>query len=225
MASQITTQGSDGDKAIEMINSHFARQFSIGSQWQKIRVGIRLSCNNSPGATLTGNPELFVGLSHGTSSVFGDAQVSHSVGLISSGSWTWTSAQDGYFGTVTFRGCVKTGSSMTYFGSADNCNCINASGSGRSMFFVDLERNPTNTYLSCSSFNRSNTTINDINQTEFFFYLEQDVPSEGFHSYNSNFAFLPIDENTNGGLDSICVSWDRTVPRIVINDIAIYKFY
>jgi hypothetical protein len=227
MASQIITWGVDNDKAVQMINSHFARSFSIGSNWQKIRVATRISgADPLVGSNLTGTPRLFIGLSHSTSSVFGDSVVEHAVGVIQTGATvTWGIP---YY-QMSFTPCCKTGSLLTTFGSSGTtilfatASVVSAS-STRTLIFVDLERNAPNTYLTCSLVYNGFATPLDFTQTQFFYYGEQSGnPGAGNHNYTT-LGYIPIDETGNGTLDSINISWDRTIPKIIVNDIAIYKF-
>jgi hypothetical protein len=227
MASQIINWGVENDKAVQMINSHFARSFSIGSNWQKIRVATRISgADPLVGVHLTGTPRLFIGLSHSTSSVFGDSLVEHAVGVIQTESTaTWSTP---YY-MWGFTPCCKTGSILTTFGSSattflfSTASVVSAS-STRTLLFVDLERNAPNTYLTCSLVYNNNGTTPDFTQTQFFYYGEQTGnPGANMHAYTT-LGYIPITEAGNGTLDSINISWDRTVPKLIVSDIAIYKF-
>lgn len=235
MASQITYVGPTNEKAIELINSHFARSFSIGTDWNKLRVAIRYTGTKSPGLGLTGTPRLFVGVCHGTSSVFGDSYVSHSVGMITdSATWGYQTGNPPYYYGMFPRGCQKSGSALrTSVTATDNLNqsvlptVIENSGSINSLMFVDVDKNNTSNAISCSVLQRtSNNQATTYTRTDLYFYAEQSVPSVSNHIYYTAeqlSAKFPRNENLYGELDSICVSWDRTVPRINILDIVIHK--
>jgi hypothetical protein len=235
MASQITYVGPTNEKAVELINSHFARSFSIGTNWNKLRVAIRLTGTRTPALTLTGTPRFFVGVCHGTSSVYGDSYVSHSVGVISTSStWGYQAGTPPYYYSLAPCGCQISESSLqTSPTSVDNINqsvlptVTENSGSVQSLMFVDLDKNNTSNSISCSVFHRvANIEATTYTRTEFYFYAEQTVPALTNYSYitsNQLGAKFPRDEGLYGELDSVCVSWDRTVPRINILDIAVYK--
>lgn len=235
MASQITYVGAGNEKAIELINSHFARSFSIGTDWNKLRVAIRYTLTKSPNLTLTGTPRWFVGLSHGTSSVFGDSYVSHSVGMVStSANWGFQIDSQPYYYSMGFTGCVKSGSVLqvgtnTVDSAAQSVlsSVIESSGSVQSLLFVDMDKNFTSNSISCSIFYRTtNVQSTTYTREQFYFYAEQTVPSLTNYMYTGYLGLgsaFRINESLYGTLDSICVSWDRTVPRINILDLAIYK--
>ena len=224
MASQIITWGLDGDKGVELINSHFARTFAIDNTWTNLRVGCRLSFKESASYTFTGTTTFFMGLCHGTSSVFGDSYVSNSIGMISVTNGWPSDAGNGYVTVNRWIIGVASGSNnVVTYGNTSGKASVTASC--RDPFMIDFSRtaSATGSIINCSLFTHYYGGLTDCNQSTFYQLLEQSTPSFGNNYYYSVVASPIIYENTNGILDSVCVSWNRTYPSAVINDIAVYR--
>jgi len=227
MASQIINWGLDGDKAIEMVNSHFARSLSIGNDWQKLRVGLRLSFKESSSIDVAAPSTFFFGLSHGSSSVFGDSHVSHSVGAI-----TWNDGwSDTGTGLVSNRWgiAVRSGSApSTIYGNSGGH--FSVTQSCRDPHFIDFVRtsSATGSIIHCSLYYHYYGELTDCNQSTFYHLMENDSVDDvsfGAQGYVSNVGdTIIIREDLYGTLDSVCVSWNKSYPTAVINDIAVYKF-
>ena len=249
MSSLIQTFISTGpsEQVIQMASSSFARTMTIGTDWKKIRVACRIGANgtnNSPVNPTTGNPTLFIGVCSGTSSIFTGAlkaYTSHSVGLMTSGSqWGYgASGQAQYtLSSSYYIACAKTGSTLTTFGpgrkgigggTIDGSLALSRSAiafKGRTALFVDLEKNATSTYVteSICYWSVQGSPI-DLSSSQFIYYSQAvGDPLITGHTHTGSW-YIPIDETTNGVLDSVNFSWNLNSPKIVIADLLVHRFF
>src|SRR5437870_4036952 len=86
------------DNRARLTNSNIARLWGsdVGTTWTKIRIGCRISIEDS-GANVTGTPRLAIGVCSGTSNIFMDATTTHFAGIVSTASfWNRITGPVGY---------------------------------------------------------------------------------------------------------------------------------
>lgn len=244
MASIIISSTESGSailaQRVQMANSRFARTMQVGSSWTTIRVGIRYSYENDPGLTPV-LPGMFVGLSAGTASVYGDSSSIQAVGLRSTSSgYTMTRGTIGgdfYLGTMAHRLVRRSASVETYAppGTSGSFNLGSAflTGSYQTAFYADFTKTVNGVgdpVISASLYTRTVTPAtsgtSSVEANAFYFAMEQPnltlanapLPNHRFFGMGA----VLYNEDC-GSLDSVNVSWDRTRPVMQISDIAVYK--
>lgn len=214
------------DNRIQLSNSHFARAHGVSS-WSKLRIALRFSMNDS-GANLTSTPVFAVGLCSGTSNIYGDASVTHFVGLLPI-SATWTRLTSALcYATNASGGDVtptkKIGSTETH-GTAIGSQTVQIPAdvtiAMRWMWFVDILKGTPNYTLSYFAVT-SRSTATDVSVADFLTQANLGSPSFAGHG-NSGTQTIAVDEATNGTLDCVNISWDRVTPEIELSDLAVVK--
>lgn len=225
MASSILLRniGGTDDKRIVLSNSQFARVMDIGTTWTRVRVGIRF-CVRDTGGSLASTPRLFVGLSSGTSNLFGDATTQHALGVWTANpSWVRATSPTRYllgnnpsWNSVKRVGTTNTTSSTglpseTYILSTPETG-------GRGVQFVDITKGSPN--FTIGAFQRFQFSGGiDVSLTEFLTQMEVASPSLTDHQF-TNASTLAVDEAVDGFFNAVHVYWDRSTPEIEISDLA-----
>lgn len=208
-----------------LANSHFARSISFAAGWTTLRVGLRLHMRNI-GTDITGTPRFAFGLCSGTSNIFGDASVTHFVGALSSAaSWTYgTGTPNYYYDPSQMVPAKKVGSTLTTgatFGQSVFAASAAVGGSERrAMMFVDITTGSPNYTLKLWA--SGTATIPDQSNATFLAQMENNPPSLANYTYSAG-KTIAVNEGTDGTLNAINVSWDRTTPVIEICDIAVAR--
>ena len=226
------TIGGTEDRRFTLDSTDAARAISIGSNWSRIRVGCRLSFQDS-GGNIAGTPRLYVGmLSNPTANLSNGplgGSTSHFVGLIANTvNWVRTG------GTPTYY-TVNTGG---WFGKKIGGAITTVAGVGVSAVFVAM---PTlrRTALFVDIIKGSpNFTIRfALNQGLPVDWISEDhvkvamrlsdstvintyATSVGYTGYNTgSVGSLAVDEGVNGALNAVCVGWDRVNPVCYVSEV------
>lgn len=222
MASTIVSRtiSAANENAISMVNSQFARTLTIGTTWNVIRVGLRLHMGTT-GADLTGTPRFFVGLSKGTTNIFGDSTTDHAVGMVSAAA-TWTNGGTYYYDGSLFKPAKRVSTTLTVgttFGQSVIASP--ATSANRCLCFIDITKGSPN--FSFKHFCQATATTTDVSVATFMAQMEASTPSLAQHTYYGP-QTLAVDESVDGYLDSVCVAWDRAALAIEICDLAVTRF-
>lgn len=226
MATQtlLRTVSSVDDVRAVLSNSTLRRLLSIGSTWNKIRVGVRLIVNGS--AAVVGTPRFAMGVCSGTANPFnnGSASTDHFVGAatkfatwgysgnifyINGGTADWLPTKR--VGTTTTEGTTLVGSLVLPSVTLAKRWCL----------FLDIEKGSPNHTL--QAFYTNNTLAADTSKETFLSTVEVEACSLTHHAFGTA-RTLAVDEGTDGALNAVNISWDRTSPTIEICDIALVRF-
>lgn len=220
------------DNRIRLSNSNAARLWSsdIGTSWTHIRIGCRLSIEDT-GANLTATPQFFFGICSGTSNLFLDATTTHWAGIRSKDpSWLRAAGPPASysFANATINpvaakkvGATITDTASTAYAAVHAADCTTAN---RVALFLDITKGTPWVF---NVFAKQNANAGDV---DIGLYLSQIVLSTPvITDHNSSSAIggtmtLTIDEATNGFFNAVNFGWDRVSPAIEISDIAIVKF-
>ncbi len=215
------------DKRIQLSNSNFARTWSstLGTNWTKLRVALRVIMTNNAGASIAGSPVFAVGVCAGTNNIFQDLTCSNWVGVVTTEA-TWAFAGTGtniYFQSLNANAATKVGALMTTGAVMTTALHIKADPSAlnRSLLFVDITKG-VGTNITVGAFMRTASNVADVSYDTFLERAEVAVPVEAFHAFVTPVA-VPVDEAANGYLNSVNVAWGITTPHIHICDVAIVK--
>lgn len=217
--------------AVKVLGASFARTLKIPANWTKLRVGMRVLWtqpiaipNNA--SLLTGPPLFAVGLCHGTTHIFGDPTADHFVGVVSDGNWT-SETSEYLYDFITLKGAVKVGASTT-LSSTLNTGGLGQFGQGTNAawaptpqnYFVDITKGSPN--FTINTFYISNGQVCGAqSRATFLADVVLASPAEAGQAFGASPASMAVNEGTNGALDSVCVSWNRSDFWPEICDLAI----
>lgn len=210
------------ETAVQLTNAAFARQCSIPSGWNTIRVGVRAHWTNNGGAGLASTPRFGLGFCKGVTNILGGATCDHFVGVISTQA-SWTN-QVTFFGGNTMAPAKKVGTTLTvgsnYAGIAVMPNKADSATADREVFFVDILKGSPN--YTISLFCGNSGTLTDISSASFLSQMQLASPSLGSHASAGSLA-IAVDEAANGVLDAVNVWWDHADSLCEICDIAVVR--
>lgn len=229
--------GSNTDNVLSISNEQITRKLSIGSDWNRLRIGIRFSISTSYGGSSTVlNPVFAFGLCAGTSSVVYGSTTPHFLGYMTDITKTWTrtnSAGNQYRNENASASyyAQKTGSTIVPF-AYSQIYVQNHTGSRANRFlqFIEFTKSGSGedpgmwelTYQSCSYKNSS--TSNDWSSDSFYGSIMVDTSSfSDFHAFEKK-IYVPVSESVYGYLDTILIYWNKTDVNMEISDVAAYKF-
>lgn len=231
---KLRTISSIDDKRARLSNSNFARLWSndLGTNWTKIRVGGRISIDDT-GTTITSTPVLAIGICSGTSNIFMDATTTHWAGVVSNGAnWPNASANantgfyeiggnwpfsvtSGFYVAKRIGSTTTVGSQMTGDFQFIMANTVKATA-----FMLDITKGSPNFTYALLWADQTGTA--HVTSDTLLAQLPLASPSISSHGYTGNFT-QAIDEATNGYFNAVNISWDRTSPAIEISDIAVVR--
>lgn len=210
------------DKRIKLANAQFARPFDVGT-WSKIRVFCRMSINDNA-IMGVGNTIMMFGLCSGTTNLPGDATTQHAVGLGTNS--TWTSSSASYYSAVGIF-LSRIGTTLSFDLGGGSAGTIgfgrNDAGIQRGLYFLDITKGSPNWTFHYFTRNGS-TAVVDVSYDTMMSIAEIETGmSLTGHVLGTSRSF-PVDEGTNGALNSVCMWWPRTVPVMEISDLGIVRF-
>ena len=215
------------DNRVRLINSNFARLWStdVGTSWTKIRIGCRISIEDS-GANLASTPRFYFGVCSGTSNIVMDSTTTHWVGLRTiDPSWVRVAGPPAYYrmDDATSAPTFSKRVSATFTDSTQQGNDVyvyDCTTSNRSVIFLDITKGSPNFTL--LMFNRQTTTASDVDSATYLAQLALSSPTIIYHAAGLA-RTIATDEGANGSFTAVNIGWDRTSPAIELSDVAVVK--
>lgn len=231
-----------GDRCIQLGNEEFVRKMTIGNNWQKLRIAVRMSIAGSADIP---DPRLQFGVCSGTTYTY----LSNScIGYIG-GRWTNSTFAAGWVansgnpyysyssGAAVSMNCTrKIGSVVTDItGSPGIQNCVVAqSATNRySVQMVDVFRSTTDStsfgtrYWTCNS----GVGTNNCDTYSFLRAIEDESISSAFAQQyigSTMGGFGPYYQNgfdPSQPMDTVSIYWNKSVPTIEIAEVCVLRFY
>lgn len=216
MASTITTVS--GDKRILLTNSGFARPIYIGTNWTKIRIGMRV-CQTDAGADLSGTPRWAVGVSSGSTNIFGDSTVDNWIGVVTNTATPLRANIPPVTCPWSHAIAKKVGSTLTIGGTSAtlapswDTSILNA-------YFVDITKGSPN--YTVGIFGRGYDGVANVNISLANYLKELETASPSLANYTSASGTIAADEST-GTFTHVNISWNRQASQFQISDLAVIR--
>lgn len=233
------TIGGIEDRRLVLSGAQVARPLSIGNNWVRLRIAIRMAVDDTGGSvTSSGGSMLWFG-------VMSNPTVDGS-GVLTNGPWTrpaghfigmrtasatWTRSVTGPSYTIPDHMTVLTlGQSLSndYHATATTALVSAAPATIRSVWAVDFTKGATpSTWTSRLMYS---TTAADITRSTFLGALElQDATAcAAAMGITAEAAFTitgyTVNEATNGPLNAACVLWDQVTQKLRISDLTYVTF-
>jgi hypothetical protein len=212
----IRTIGGVQDERVVMSNSHWARPHGV-AVWSKLRIAFWISMRDG-GATLTSSPIFAVGLSSGSANILGDLATTHFVGMKTTGTtMPYIPGPPPLYQLYPMESGKMIGATWTAAAvwlSTSGYIMADAPAGNRCCLLIDITKGSPNFTL--NGYARINGTAGDIDEATFKAQSELNVATLTNHALG-NSGTVAVDEATDGVLDHINVSWDRTTPEIEIS--------
>jgi hypothetical protein len=213
------------DQRASLGNDQIIRQIQTSS-WNKIRVGMRMCVTSQ--STITGTPKLYIGVSNNSNAAgnngAGSRIVNHFVGALSTtASWAFTSSSPGYY-TVAFTSARRITATDTTSGSGTVLITADPT-SARCFIAVDIDKtNSAAVKIDMVGPSNAITGIPDVSLATFISQLKSDAVILDGYVKNSLTTTLSINEGVNGSLNSVNISWMKTLERLEFSDVSYHIF-
>lgn len=232
---------SDGtDKALSLDNYQATRKLSIGTDWQQICIGLTLGMYGS--GNLTGTPELTIGICNESNGFFATDKQWLGVKSVDA---TWT---EGTVGTdpddynywtvdngsgISMKWYSRIDASQAYLnqdiGTMYVPNTQYGTAIRRWPIFYEITKGSPNWALYLCQ--PKNTAFPSTNKTDLLRALETGSRS-GIISFFGGSSYLgqhgvyaaAPDEEANGDLNSVAISWNRVSTQLEVFAVAVAKF-
>jgi hypothetical protein len=223
------------DRRLCLSNATAARKLSVGSSWNRIRLGVHYAMDDT-GANITGTPRLWIGLLNNPSASAANGPfgtTSHFLGIRSRAA-TWTRAAGppvSYAALSCWESVKRVGTTNTTTAIAGTCQFVAAPSTNRWNVFVEIVKGSPNFTVQAGFWNQSVTNV-DFTKEQFERCLEAQTftgciaranQAAGATKYLGATAnAMAVDEGTDGVLNSICVAWDQSGSVFRISDVQFY---
>jgi len=217
------------DVAAVLSNSSLCRLMSIGSNWQRLRIALRLRITDS-GANVQSSPFFVVGVCAGTTHPYnnGSGLTQHFFGSYENSATYTRNAASGST-PVNYSLSANTGVSLRRIGASTGWAggplhyALRFMTETRCLYFVDIQKATGN--WSMLLHYKGSADSYDCSYEDFIDKAVLDTFSFQNHgNYAWRSANFSPNEADNGYFDAVNVSWDRSNPKIEISDLAIVRF-
>lgn len=212
------------DQRASLGNDQIVRQI-LTTSWNKIRVGVRMCVTVQ--TSITGTPKFYIGVCNNSNAAgnngAGSRVTNHFVGMLSTtASWNF-SAGPGFY-TVAFTSARRI--NATNVTSGTGSSIITATPeTARCMLAVDIDKtNPSAVAVDLVGINNTVTGTPDLSLANFIAQLKSDAIILDGYAKTSLTTSLTINEGTDGVLNSVNVSWMKTLERLEFSDVSYHIF-
>lgn len=233
--------GEHGDYAVALTGTDASRTLSIGSNWTRIRIGVRQAVSSSSAQNTTiGQPRWCIGLCSSTSSTYSSTNA-HYVGMDTNAGFLinhfgtspgyYLTSLDGGNGGATRRWVTKVGTTTTQFGSSqtDDLGAYITSGSPtRTVHYLDISKQISGTssvdpgLWTLQWYRPISPIATDWPASSFYAQLSNDTASTVVTAYIEQ--RVPVSESINGALTTVNIYWDKSDPALEVSDVAVWRF-
>ncbi len=213
------------DNRIRLINSNFARLWStdVGTTWTKIRVGCRISIEDS-GAAITGTPRFAQGICSGTSNIYLDATTTHWGGTVTNGDFGRVNDPPvRYYNAGNLFVPAKRISTTLTVGTGFYASYVSfrdTTAGQRAAMFLDITKGSPNFTFNLFS-PQSSSFATDCSLATYLAQIALTSPTITEHAFGSA-QTLAIDEVTYGYFNAINFAWDRS-SALEVSDVAVVR--
>lgn len=223
MSQQILLVGST--KRLVLSSGQAMRMPIYGNSFTKMRIGLR--CSFPGTSTITGTPQLVIGMCSGTSG-YADALTDNFVGVRSTSS-TWpifgTPGVNAYYGSIAnWKVTTKVGATITTGASSMGGLYVSAEELIRCVLVLQIEKGSPNYTMRLLAPNSTGAAQTDVSDSQLVQLMELDdtlsSPSDVVANYSTRASNNTIAADEVGGdLNSICIFWDKISVPLYIEDV------
>lgn len=198
-------------------NTQIGRTLSIGTSWNRIRIGCRIVCDPN-GNTGDFTPAIAFGMCSGTTNMFNSASTTNFLGLVFRAGIAWTLSSQIWFQSGGAPGNVskRVGTTTTTLSLGLNSWYCAGDVSWRSYILVDITKGSPNFTVGLGTYQTG--SVNDTSLSSFYDRMQgnPDPPSP----YSS--AAVAFDEIA-GSLDTVNFYWGTTNRKMEVSEILVYR--
>lgn len=209
-----------GDKRISLTGSQpMVRVMNIGSDWTKLRIGMRLAVNSS-GLNLDGATQLALGVCAGTASPYGDpVSTTHFIGWRRAVStWTYNAGPPAYFSSSGgFNLIKKVGITVTSNPGTEYAQAI-ISADPTVMQGVVIQLMKFGGTMRFWATHQAGLSFSNLTDDLLYNYVNEEsrfsdmIPSGWSWGAASGFLSVAFDEGVDGALNCLNLYWNGADP-------------
>lgn len=224
------TLGGESTKVISMANGQMVRSLSMGSSWDKIRIGFRYRINTE--YDIPGSPEFSIGLCSGTTNTFGSTTCDNFIGIMNTDTTMVLHASGDYVQSININAITKVGTTITDAGGLGTSLDVPCTET-LSVMYIDFERiNATTINVGAAYVVETGEVGVHVGLSDFLRGLEVESRTgiyqviDGFvvDTLDSFDQDVTVDEVANGNFDSINIHWPIAYAQLEIATIALQTF-
>lgn len=210
-----------GDKRIQLGSEDFVRKMTMGANWQKIRIGMRVAINDV-GAAIP-NAALVIGVCQGPYPFISSSCIDFvgaSLGVYDTNTYGRYAGPPVYFGYDYNQAIVKQGAVLTQATSSYATRYIGGAPASRMCsILVDIIKGSPN--YTATLWRPQSTPVN-VTSYELGTQLENENNPQPANVFDSpvNVAY-----SGSGLFDSVCIHWKYPAPYLEIADLTVVRYY
>lgn len=221
------TIGGTPDKRLSLGNSRGARTMAILGSWTQLRIGIRVGVTSPSTANITGTPRLVMGVLFNTDNQYGNS-AQHFLGIKTMRAiWTYRAGPPAHFfdgaGDSVRIAKVESGSETDGNVMTSVWGMPIVTEDIRFGIFLDIKKDTTwqmkMTWPSSGSGVQSDWSETDLLNAMALGDLADIATVKSDNSATAWINAPAIDEGTFGTLNSLQLSWDRSVQEMEFSDL------
>lgn len=213
------------DQRASLGNDQIIRQIQTSS-WNKIRVAMRMCVTVQ--SALTSTPKFYLGVCNNSNAAgnngAGSRITNHFVGALSTtATWNFATGSPGAY-TVDFTSVRRIGATNTTSGTGNILITADPTAF-RCFVAVDIDKtNPSAVAVDVIGSNNGSTGVYDVSLTDFISQLKSDTVILSNYIKRSLTTTMTINEGTNGALNSVNITWMKTLERLEFSDVSYHIF-
>lgn len=213
------------DQRASLGNDQIIRQI-LTTSWNKIRVALRITVTVQ--SSITSTPKLYIGVCNNSNAAgnngSGSRITNHFVGALSTqATWSFSAGSPGFY-TVDFTSVKRLTTTNTTSGSGNVLITADPTAF-RCFLAVDIDKtNPSAVAVDVIGSNNGATGVYDVSLTDFISQLKSDTVILTSYIKRSLTTTMTVNEGTNGILNSVNISWMKTLERLEFSDVSYHIF-
>lgn len=217
-----------GDRRLQLGNEDFVRPMLIGTNWKKIRIGLRWAFNDTGGDILTAG--FVAGVCQGTQYSYSSPSCTDFIGVSLPGGATpdtislvrLTSTAVYYASPGNANGATihkKVGAVTTVVAMGLNYGAYTNAvpSSYRSLYFIEITKGAPNYTVGVWNQYQHQT---DFSRATFIGMMDNESAPAPLAATSATPAY-----SGNGLFDSVCLRWNKSTPTVEISDLTVVRFY
>lgn len=211
------------ENRLSLTDEQYGATLSCGSDWNVLRIGMRVSVYSTTNYTTPGT--LAIGVCSGTTNMYKDASTNNFVGATTNPAETWSAYNsDGLYTMNLFhhlRASTKVGATQTNsMSTSSTFPVIGHATTQRSCWFITITKGSPNFTISFQTSGYAGTT-GWLNRTlsDFETAMSDVTINSTLFNYVGADRTVAVDEGANGALDTLNISWGGS-RALEISDLA-----
>jgi hypothetical protein len=212
-----------GDRRLQLGAEDFFRTLSFGTNWTKIRIGVRMSMNDAYGNVLA---NLSVGVSQGSAACLNSPSIIDAIGLTHGGNIGEYS--NNFTRSLNTTPCYRPGVSSAAFNKKGAINTITAGGGytlnlsgapaiAQTPWLVDIAKGTPSYTITVWTLGA--VTISNVTRATYLLQLENESTPVNMSSSATTMTY-----SGSALFDTVFIHWSKSTPTVELSDVSVVRF-